>query len=298
MTAGAFSVHVNPGRSVVRVANTVLNGRPAGYHDPGFETGLTVKSVVRGEAWYQTRRARYRVDAERVVVLDRGTEYSLDIYPQPRTETLAVFFADGFVEHVAALAERGPAALLDDPEARAAPRPFVERSHDKHGRAARTLRTLHAALRADRGEPMALEEPFYALAAELLRWRDQDASAAGRVAAARASTRTELYRRVHRVRDCIEASLRDPWTVVDLAGVACMSPYHFQRTFAAVFGISAGRYLQQARMRAAADLLRRGGAPVADVAAAVGYASPATFSRVFRRHFGCAPSAWRRSRPT
>jgi AraC family transcriptional regulator len=37
--------------------------------------------------------------------------------------------------------------------------------------------------------------------------------------------------RLQRVCDYIEAHLDDPLTLADFAGVACLSPYHFSRSF-------------------------------------------------------------------
>ena len=68
-----------------------------------------------------------------------------------------------------------------------------------------------------------------------------------------------------------------------------------QRAFAEVGGTSFSRELQRIRMEHAARLLLNGPIPVQAVAGAVGYRQPAQFAKVFRRHHGAAPSAFRRS---
>ena len=47
-------------------------------------------------------------------------------------------------------------------------------------------------------------------------------------------------------------------------------------------------------MHRAAELLRERGATITTVAAEMGYASEAAFSRVFKRVVGESPAAWRR----
>jgi AraC family transcriptional regulator of adaptative response / methylphosphotriester-DNA alkyltransferase methyltransferase len=68
-----------------------------------------------------------------------------------------------------------------------------------------------------------------------------------------------------------------------------------QRAFAEVGGTSFSRELQRIRMVRAAQLLADGSLPVHSVAGAVGYRQAAQFAKVFRRHHGKPPSAFRRS---
>jgi AraC-like DNA-binding protein len=54
-------------------------------------------------------------------------------------------------------------------------------------------------------------------------------------------------------------------------------------------------YLADWRMQVASQKLRNSGASLAQIADAVGYSSEAAFSRAFKKAFGTAPAAWRRS---
>jgi len=67
-----------------------------------------------------------------------------------------------------------------------------------------------------------------------------------------------------------------------------------QRALAEVGGTTFSRELQRVRMKRAAELLAGGDLPVQTVAAAVGYRQAAQFAKVFRRHHGVSPSAYRR----
>lgn len=58
-------------------------------------------------------------------------------------------------------------------------------------------------------------------------------------------------------------------------------------------GCAPGAWLLARRLERAAHLLRSGELPVAEVARRCGWEDPAYFSRVFSRHRGCSPSAWR-----
>lgn len=289
-----FRFLCNPGRDLVRSANTVLNGRPRRYHDPGFQTTLSLKSVVRGAAWYETRHTRYRVTPDSVVVLNHGQQYALDVYPRAPTETLAVFFQPGFVEHVAAASAHSAEELLDEPDPAVAPLDFCERSHAVGERLRAALAALHRAIATPGHEPMRLEQPFFSLAEQLLALRGHDRRETEALASLRASTRHELFRRLHHARDYLESCFGDPLSVADLAGIACLSPYHFQRSFREAFGVSPGRYLQRKRLDVAAHLLATTDRAITAIALDVGYTSPGTFSARFRRQHGASPRTWRR----
>lgn len=67
----------------------------------------------------------------------------------------------------------------------------------------------------------------------------------------------------------------------------------FRKRFRAAVGIGPGEYRLRRRLdRARAALLS--GRGVAEVAADLGYASPFTFSTLFRKHVGQSPARWRR----
>jgi AraC-like DNA-binding protein len=84
------------------------------------------------------------------------------------------------------------------------------------------------------------------------------------------------------------------WSVEALANIAMMSRSAFALRFNATVGIPPLRYSTQWRLTLAADLLRTmPGLRVVQVASRVGYESEASFSRAFKSHFGCSPSAAR-----
>ncbi|MBV8897444.1 MAG: helix-turn-helix transcriptional regulator [Acidobacteriaceae bacterium] len=115
----------------------------------------------------------------------------------------------------------------------------------------------------------------------------------GRVPAIRAATREELFARVARGREFLHAQAYGRIRLKDAARAACMSPFHFQRTFSRVFGSSPASYVGQLRLARALQLLK-GGMPVTEVCFAIGFESLGSFSTSFRKHFGGPPSAFLR----
>ena len=87
----------------------------------------------------------------------------------------------------------------------------------------------------------------------------------------------------------IDANLKQPIMVEDLAREACLSMYHFIRLFKRTTGLSPHRYLVQCRVQKAHELLRGGDYRVAEAAYAVGFCDQSHLDRYFRRHFGFSP---------
>jgi AraC-like DNA-binding protein len=85
------------------------------------------------------------------------------------------------------------------------------------------------------------------------------------------------------------------WTIDQLAKQVGLSRSLLAERFTDLVGIPPMLYLAKWRMQIASELLI-GGSSVATVAAEIGYASEAAFSRAFKRMVGVSPSAWRRRR--
>ncbi|CAN7301541.1 AraC family transcriptional regulator [Pseudorhodoferax sp. LjRoot39] len=102
-------------------------------------------------------------------------------------------------------------------------------------------------------------------------------------------------RQMRQVADAVQGSLHERWPVARLAALAGLSPFHFARAFKASFGTTPHAWLQLQRMELAAQLVRGSRMPLEDIARQTGHPSAAHFSHAFRRHWGLAPSAYRRA---
>lgn len=85
-----------------------------------------------------------------------------------------------------------------------------------------------------------------------------------------------------------------PWTVPELANIACMSRSAFASRFKQVLGYPPLNYLTMHRMRLAAWLLRQEKRSIYHVAEQVGYDSENAFSQAFKRAYNVTPSAYRK----
>jgi AraC family transcriptional regulator len=91
----------------------------------------------------------------------------------------------------------------------------------------------------------------------------------------------------------IEAHLDQDLSTPALAGVAGLSASRFHRVFAAEIGESPHAYVARLRLDRAAFYLVTQGGTIPDIALAVGYTTPETFTRAFYRRFATTPMAYR-----
>jgi AraC family transcriptional regulator len=110
----------------------------------------------------------------------------------------------------------------------------------------------------------------------------------------RDSTIRDYRARLNRAIFHIEAHLGEPQTLEGLAKVACFSPYHFHRIFAAFTGEPLAAFVRRLRLERSAGRLLNRDVLVTEIALEAGYETPSAFTRAFGAHFGCSPTEYRR----
>jgi AraC family transcriptional regulator len=98
--------------------------------------------------------------------------------------------------------------------------------------------------------------------------------------------------KLKRVRDFVETSLAHDVALAELAATAGMTLFHFAKAFRDTTGLAPHQYVTQRRLLRARTLLHDEGLPVGTIAAAVGF-THSSFTRLFTRHMGMTPTAFR-----
>jgi AraC-like DNA-binding protein len=104
----------------------------------------------------------------------------------------------------------------------------------------------------------------------------------------------ELFLRLRRSRAFIAEHVTEPIQLADLAYEACFSRFHYQRQFSRAFGETPHEFLTRMRIEHAKKLLRTSDMSVSEICMEVGYQSLGSFSSLFAKREGCAPSEFRR----
>lgn len=291
----AASSHQGPAPSsssqTIGQQNAVLWGKSRSYHVENFPGPLSIKFVIRGSAVWETADARRVLGPGTYLILNDGREYSISVDSAELVETFCLFFKRGFVEDIRRTSITCDAKLLDNARP-ATPVNFFERMQPPD-RVSTLLECLHAQYSSHLLTSEAMAEAFIDVAKAMLEAQHSIGREAEKVPAAKPGTRDELLRRVSRGRDFIESSLSAPVALEEIARAACLSPYHFHRLFRQIFGERPHQYVVRRRLERAAEMLRGSDMPVTRVCLDTGFESPGSFSTLFRRRYGMAPSQWR-----
>ena len=94
---------------------------------------------------------------------------------------------------------------------------------------------------------------------------------------------------VERAIQAMHTNLHELLTLEDLASVAYLSPYYFNRVFRRLIGIPPGEFLSALRFQAARRLLLTTPLSVTDICFEVGYTSTGSFTSRFTQMVGLSP---------
>lgn len=89
----------------------------------------------------------------------------------------------------------------------------------------------------------------------------------------------------------IESNLDEELAIEEIAKIAFMSKFHFQRMFSMLTGYTVSEYIRNRRITKAAQELVNSNRKIIDIALKYGYESPEAFTKAFRAIHGVTPSA-------
>lgn len=103
----------------------------------------------------------------------------------------------------------------------------------------------------------------------------------------------QYNRSINQVLFYIDTHLEENFDLQKLAEMANFSPFHFHRIIRSYLREPLWSYVIRQRLDTAARLLRYGDEPVSELIYKVGYDSPSSFSRAFKKKFGISPQEYR-----
>lgn len=106
----------------------------------------------------------------------------------------------------------------------------------------------------------------------------------------RATTIASYYLAVERVIKAVSQDLSQPFSLQDMADIAAVSPYHFNRIFRSLTGTPPLRFLSALRLAQAKELLLASKLSITSICFEVGYNSLGTFSSRFKELVGTTPT--------
>lgn len=289
-------VSMEPGGFIqlTRPANMLVSWERHQQYNPLSPSVLSVRWSENGQRFFDVGKQRYAVDDTGYMVFNNGTEFASEIDSETLVRCYTVNFVPGMAEEVLRSLITPADRLLDEPNATDLPEVnFYEKTYRHDVSVTPVLRRLAHYADREEADYAWFEDQFRQLVEGMLSAHRNIFREMEQIPAIRASTREEIYTRLHTARDFMEANLHQPLTIPQIARQACLSTHHFLRMFKLVFQETPHQYLTRRRMERARQLLMNSDASVTQICFALGFESLGSFSWLFRSRTGLSPEQFR-----
>lgn len=277
--------------------NMVVNAISDDLYFPEHNGPLSIKCSFGGSQQYRTSEACFEVSDRTYLILNNGQRYENIIEDRKNINSFCIFFRPGFPEQVFHALVTPRDRLLDEPNRQGEGVNFFEKLYRHDQFLSPLLFLLHTATRKGPcSDRLWLAGQFHNVLEGMIRVHRDVYRQISRLPAVKAATRVEQYRRLQRAREYIDSCYDRSLTLDEIASVACLSVHHFLRSFKQVFGITPYRYITQRRLEQARHLLLKTDLPISSICYDIGFESPGSFSRLFRRTEGMSPEQFRFSK--
>ncbi len=270
--------------------SAVISARTYRAEFPEYRQLLSIKAAFGGSEKYLLDGRRLCVDDDTFAILNADRAYGSVIENLTPVHSFSIFFHPRLVSEVNHLVLHTQDQVFDE---RATDRPraieFPEKLYAHDQRVSPVLRYIRDAVDAGIDDPNWLEEQYMFLLERMLRLYHDRLYLERKVPSTKLSTRRELLKRVEYGVDFIHARYRDSIQLGDIAAAAHMSPFHFLRTFKAVYRTTPMQFLAHKRATAAKRLLEQSDWSMSKIAAHVGLGSRTSLFRQVSSTYGMSP---------
>ncbi len=277
-------------------SNVIIHCRGKNIYYPVHWGPLSVKCAFHGSEYYQKRSCKYAVSGENFLLLNEGTTYSSYIEPGNEVESLTINFNREYQSDVRRVIANSTDKLLNQPFEPPGELVFVEEKLYKHNNFVSPLIfKLRSLSRHFHENEASISETLYFLLNALIQNNATLIHEIKGVAAARFTTKKEIYRRLNEVKDYIDSCSNEDISLESLSKIALMSPFHLLRQFKKNFHTTPYQYLVNRRMERAIDILKSSDATLSDVCFITGFRDTSSFSKLFRKRYRLSPQQYRES---
>jgi two-component system response regulator YesN len=105
----------------------------------------------------------------------------------------------------------------------------------------------------------------------------------------------DYFPALRRIRDYFETNYAEPISLKKAAAIAGLEPKYFSRMFRTHVGVGFKEWTDLTRVQKAMDVMQREDQSVTSVGYAVGFQSPTTFQRLFKKHARMKPSDFKKA---
>ena len=267
------------------------------YFCPEHEGSLGLLCNYGGEANYLITRRKYIVSDNSFIILNHGSQITIDIKPQKPLECFYIFFRHDLPQQVLTGLLNSHEHLLDNPDINSTFHfNFIERLYDYDNSAQPNFFKIRKYITSiAQPDENRIDEILSFLLQDLLHLNINTYKETSNLKVVKKSTRVEIYQRLYYAKEYLDNNYSDSLSLRTIAQEANFHPHHFLRLFKQLFQLTPHQYLTQKRLEQAKRLLLITKQPISEICFNVGFHSISSFSGLFRAIFTLSPLQFRNS---
>ncbi|HWB24654.1 MAG TPA: AraC family transcriptional regulator [Chitinophagaceae bacterium] len=274
--------------------NVIIHARSSNVSYGEHWGCLSIKCAFKGSEYYQSHGRFYAVNDNNYLVFNEGKTYSSYIFSDTPVESFTINFSSFFTQTVAyGLLANMNEALSNDQYCTPAHIEFTEKLYSHDDMVSPLLNRLYRLSVEVKPGNAGITELYYLLLEKLLLLQAGVNADIKKIKAARLSTKTELYKRLHYAKDFIDSCYTGNITLQQLSSVACLNSAYLLRQFKKHFSVTPYQYIIHKRLAEAKHRLETTSAPVTEICFTVGYGDVTSFAKLFKQYFQLTPEKYR-----
>jgi AraC family transcriptional regulator len=268
----------------------LLNARTNHTYRDNIRGPLSIFTNITGTSSVECGKKKVRIQEGFFYVTNYDQHYTLGI-DHPGTETFNIHFGEYWADQVFSAMTNSPEYLLDH-ALFTAPFHRIELYNKLHFRDL-VINGLLQKLNEHEDQSLSEEEILYELLVHLLRQNKTVDNLQHQLTSIKAATRAEIFRRLLIATDYIYSFYHREISLDELAGVSCLSKFHFLRLFKLAFNKTPHQFITEVKISQAKQLLKKSSLEINMISKYLGFQNASSFSRVFYQHTGRYPSQFR-----
>ncbi len=274
--------------------NVVLNVKSTGCYRPDIKGPLSLFMNIKGQSQCGVAHHGVIIPETHYFITNPGEAYTLQIPEKDTTETFNVHVGERFLEQVYDGLVLPPEKLLENPFAiKSNPINFFNRLYPKDAVFNALVNQFYQHAQSGFSDELLLEEQLAQILIYLLQVHRSVLKDSEKLPATKRATQLEIYKRLCYSLDYLQAHYNQEITLEELAQVACLSKFHYLRSFRACFRQTPHQYLTAIRLEKAKVLLKYSDLQVTDIALEVGLQHVGSLSRLFAQKVATSAGNYR-----
>jgi AraC family transcriptional regulator len=255
------------------------------YYNQVTDSPISVKIVTNGTEAYKVNNKRYRITSNKYLIVNRQDEFEVEIKSTDITKGICIYPPEKLINEVYNYRIHSKEKLLDTGRENNDQIRFTQKTHALNANKTGALLSRYIRyFSSDSKTVLGLDfNSFYQSLAEHL--VDDQLIVEKQLMnfnSSKKQTKEELYRRISLTKDYIHDNFKERIIIEDLAAIACLSKYHFLRSFKDFYKCTPYQYVLKLKLNEARKL-RAGGYSYPQICGLIGFSDPKNLQKAIKK---------------